>query len=328
MCVIFSSSGSLRMRLISQFSRASGARFSETDDSPETVVGRWILPAKLKALLGSSTILSQVVAGKDLMVESKSPLFGIAPSVCKRLLFSVVFLVCHHLFRGTKLVFHLLAVANLSAPLEKDPVVHIESLVDHEDVVQLVLDGDLALMHHVIFADDVNVSLVEDLERRPLGDNECVLERSADQHAAGLAMTEQAVRVRKIRAKGYVPGLVVELGLDRTDFAGLRELVAVRQLEFDFLILVTLLQAGHVFEVLGLGYVEVNPHHAVIGQGREEVPLLDQAAELLVLAVDDAVERCSDFGKVQFGLRQVRRGPGPVKFGLEQEHLILRDDCF
>ena len=50
-CVIFSSSGSLRMRLISQFSRASGARFSETDDSPETVVGRWILPAKLKALL-------------------------------------------------------------------------------------------------------------------------------------------------------------------------------------------------------------------------------------------------------------------------------------
>src|SRR5271157_4586272 len=80
MCVIFSSSGSLRMRLISQFSRASGARFSETDDSPETVVRRWILPAKLKALLGSSTLLSQVVAGKDLMVESKSPLFGIAPS--------------------------------------------------------------------------------------------------------------------------------------------------------------------------------------------------------------------------------------------------------
>src|SRR5512140_202747 len=79
MCVIFSSSGSLRMRLISQFSRASGARFSETDDSPETVVRRWILPAKLKALLGSSTRLSEVVAGKDLMVESKSPLFGIAP---------------------------------------------------------------------------------------------------------------------------------------------------------------------------------------------------------------------------------------------------------
>jgi len=78
-CVIFSSSGSLRMRLISQFSRASGARFSETDDSPETVVGGWILPAKLKALLGSSTLLSQVVPGKDFVAESKSPLFGIAP---------------------------------------------------------------------------------------------------------------------------------------------------------------------------------------------------------------------------------------------------------
>ena len=78
-CVIFSSSGSLRMRLISQFSRASGARFSETDDSPETVVGRWILPAKLKALLGSLTLVSQVVPGKDFMAESKSPLFGIAP---------------------------------------------------------------------------------------------------------------------------------------------------------------------------------------------------------------------------------------------------------
>ena len=78
-CVIFSSSGSLRMRLISQFSRASGARFSETDDSPETVVGRWILPAKLKALLGSSTLLSQVVPGKYLMAESKSPLYGITP---------------------------------------------------------------------------------------------------------------------------------------------------------------------------------------------------------------------------------------------------------
>src|SRR5208337_2617677 len=79
-CVIFSSSGSLRMRLVSQFSRASGARFSETDDSPETVVGRWILPAKLKALLESLTLVSQMVPGKDLMAESKSPLFGIAPA--------------------------------------------------------------------------------------------------------------------------------------------------------------------------------------------------------------------------------------------------------
>ena len=138
-------------------------------------------------------------------------------------------------------------------------------------------------------------------------------------------MTQQAVRVRKIRAEGDVPGLVVELGLDRTDLAGLRELAAVRQHEFDFLILLILTRAGHVFEVAGLGYVEINPHHAVVGQGREDVPLLDQAALLLVQAVDDAVERCSDHGKVQFGLRQLRLGLGLCQFGLEQCHLILRD---
>ena len=154
------------------------------------------------------------------------------------------------------------------------------------------------------------------------------LQRSVDQDGAGLTVTQQAVRVRKIRAEGDVPGLVVEFGLDRTDLAGLRELAAVRQHEFDFLSSLILLPAGHVFEVLGLGYVEINPHHAVIGQGREDVPLLDQAAQLLVQAVDDAVERCFDVGKVQFGLRQLRLGLGLCQFGLEQCHLILRDHRF
>ena len=46
---------------------------------------------------------------------------------------------------------------------------------------------------------------------------------------------------------------------------------------------------------------------------------------LLVQAVDDAVERCSDVGKVHFGLRQIRLGLGPCQFGLEQLHLLLRD---
>ena len=49
------------------------------------------------------------------------------------------------------------------------------------------------------------------------------LQRSVDQHGAGLTVTQQAVRVREIRTEGDVPGLVVELGLDRTDLAGLRE---------------------------------------------------------------------------------------------------------
>ena len=43
------------------------------------------------------------------------------------MLFCVVFLVRNDLFRGTKLVFHLLAVANLPDPLENDLVVHIKS---------------------------------------------------------------------------------------------------------------------------------------------------------------------------------------------------------
>ena len=73
--------------------------------------------------------------------------------------------------------------------------------------------------------------------------------------------------------------------------AALRELGVVRQLELDFLIVLILLGAGHVFEVLLLGYVEINHHQAVVRQGRKDVPLLDQAAELLVQAIDNAVER-------------------------------------
>ena len=42
----------------------------------------------------------------------------------------------------------------------------------------------------------------------------------------------------------------------------------------------------------------------------------NQAALLLFQAVDDAVERCFDLGKVQFGLRQIRLGLGLCQFGL------------
>src|SRR5262249_27288787 len=60
----------------------------------------------------------------------------------ERLLFGVIPSFSHHLFRGTKLVFHLLAVANLSDPLDNDPVAHTDSLLDDEDIVHLVLDDD------------------------------------------------------------------------------------------------------------------------------------------------------------------------------------------
>ena len=75
------------------------------------------------------------------------------------MLCSVEFLVCDDYFRGTELLSHLLAVVNPSESLENDPVVYIESLLDDEDVVQLVLDDDLTLMHHVIFVDDVDYRL-------------------------------------------------------------------------------------------------------------------------------------------------------------------------
>jgi hypothetical protein len=43
---------------------------------------------------------------------------------------------------------------------------------------------------------------------------------------------------------------------------------------------------------------------------------------LLVKAVDDAVERRADGGKVQLGRRQVRFGVGLGQFGLEELHLV------
>ena len=90
----------------------------------------------------------------------------------------------------------------------------LDPLLDDEEVFQFILDDDLALMGHVIFVDDVNIPLVENLERRPLRDDDGVLLHSADQHGAGLAVTQQALRVRKIGAERDVPGLVVEVGLD------------------------------------------------------------------------------------------------------------------
>src|SRR5262249_55228913 len=137
-------------------------------------------------------------------------------SSATRLLFRVVLLVCKNHFRGTKLVFHLLAVANLSDPLENDPVVHTNFVLDDIDVVKFVLGDDLALMHHAIFVDNVNVKLGEIGESRPLRYDNSAFELSADHHGAGLTVTQQALWVRKIRAEGDVPVLVVELGLDRT----------------------------------------------------------------------------------------------------------------
>src|SRR5271165_1128632 len=67
-CVIFSSSGSLRMRLISQFSRASGARFSETDDSPRRGV-RYLLACHEFFIPAIETTSSVAVDGAVLIMR-------------------------------------------------------------------------------------------------------------------------------------------------------------------------------------------------------------------------------------------------------------------
>ncbi len=97
-------------------------------------------------------------------------MFGVE-MIAERLLFRVEFLVLKGLFRRTKLVFHLFAFLNLPNPFENDLVVHVKSAIDDKNVLQFVLDGDQGLMRDVILVDDPDVSLVEELERRPLGDD-------------------------------------------------------------------------------------------------------------------------------------------------------------
>src|SRR5579863_8373440 len=150
-------------------------------------------------------------------------------STGKRLLFRVIFQVCNNLLRLTILVGHFLAVANLPDSLENDLVVPSQSPLDDKDVVQFILNDDLALVRYVLFVDDVNVQLVQNLKRRPLRDDDGIVQHSVDQHVAGLTVTQQAVRIRKIRPESDVPGLVIEIGLDGADLAELIERVTVRQ---------------------------------------------------------------------------------------------------
>ena len=95
-------------------------------------------------------------------------------------LFSVVFQVCRNVFRFAILVFDLVAIADLPDPFENNLVAHLDPLLDDVDVLQFVLDGDLALMRHVIFVNDENVALFENFKYRPLRDDDGVILNSAD----------------------------------------------------------------------------------------------------------------------------------------------------
>ena len=117
-----------------------------------------------------------------------------------------LFQVCNNLLRLKLLVFHLVTIANQSDPVDNDLVVHTNARLDDKQVVQFILDDNLALMCHIVFVDHVNVPLVENFKSRPLRDDDGVILHLADQHGAGLAMTQQAFRVRKVRAESDVSG--------------------------------------------------------------------------------------------------------------------------
>ena len=86
----------------------------------------------------------------------------------------MVFQVGQGLVWFAKLVFHLLAVVNLSNPFEDNLVVGLNSTADDKDVFQFTLNYDLALMDHPIVPDDVYVALVEDFKRRALRNDDGV----------------------------------------------------------------------------------------------------------------------------------------------------------
>ena len=116
-------------------------------------------------------------------------------------------------------------------------------------------------------------------------------------------MTQQAVRIREIGAESDIPGLIIEVGLDRTDLANLGKLVSVCQHQFNFQFIPMCI--NFIFEITDFGHVKVNPHHAIVGQCCQHITFRDQAAMLMILVIDDAIKGCLDSGKSQFGFDQI-----------------------
>jgi hypothetical protein len=92
----------------------------------------------------------------------------------------LLFHVCNNLLRLTTLVFHLVAIVNLSESIENDLVVHTKARLDDKQVVRFILDDNLALMRHIVFVDHVNEALVANFKRRSLGDDDGVVLHLAD----------------------------------------------------------------------------------------------------------------------------------------------------
>src|SRR3569623_1599685 len=145
------------------------------------------------------------------------------------MLFGMILEARDDLFRLLIFAFHLVSVALLPHPFENDFVVGAESLFDDEEVVQLILNFDLALMRHVVLIDDVNVSLLKDLEGCPLRNHDGAMLHSAEQEGPGLTVTQQSFWVRKIGAEWNVSVRIVEVRLNCADLAKMSKLVLVGQ---------------------------------------------------------------------------------------------------
>src|SRR5262245_28861096 len=94
----------------------------------------------------------------------------------KLVLFGLVLQVLQDHFRGAEVELDVLPVAHLPDAFEDDLFPRQDALLDYEHVLQLVLNRDFALMHHVVLADDEHVAFVENLERRPLGNDDGVVQ--------------------------------------------------------------------------------------------------------------------------------------------------------
>ena len=132
-------------------------------------------------------------------------------------------------------------------------------------------------MHDVVFVDNQDVLLLQDVEGRLLRNEQSVLQRRGHHDGPRLAVPEQRLFVREGRSEGDVPGRVVEVGLDGLDSSGMLEELPVRhsQLHRRGLVAVRL---RLVLEVLRLADVEVDPDRAVVRERRQKVAVADEAA--------------------------------------------------
>ncbi|MGC4097840.1 MAG: hypothetical protein QM706_12050 [Nitrospira sp.] len=99
-------------------------------------------------------------------------------------------------------------------------------------------------MRHIIFVDNINVSLVENFECRTLRNDDGIVLHAADQHCAGLTVTQQTLRIRKIGAKGMFPVSLLKSASIAPILPFCVELAAIRQDEFNFQFILVLLKSA------------------------------------------------------------------------------------